>query len=87
MSTPSRPRRSGQRHAGSVSSPRITTADAATIYRIPVRTIRRWVEEGRLTSTRNGRTILVSCDELDQLADQRNGRRLPRTPLMAHHLV
>ncbi|WP_157251106.1 helix-turn-helix domain-containing protein [Nonomuraea typhae] len=58
----------------------LTTTDAQRIYDIPARTIRRWIHEGRLTHQRDGRTILVSCDELDQLADIRAGRRLPRTP-------
>ncbi|MGI5288043.1 helix-turn-helix domain-containing protein [Nonomuraea polychroma] len=59
---------------------RISTADAAVIYHIPARTLRRWVNEGRLTSQRQGRAILVNCDELDQLADLRDGHRLPRAP-------
>lgn len=64
---------------------RISTADAALLYRIPARTLRRWHTEGRITARRDGRNYLWNCDELDQLADQRAGHRLPRTPLMAHH--
>ncbi|MEV0993432.1 helix-turn-helix domain-containing protein [Nonomuraea sp. NPDC050202] len=69
------------------SGTRITTSDAARIYRIPARTLQRWVNEGRLTSERRGRAILLSCDELDQLAALRGTARLPATPRMAHHLV
>ncbi|MDF5758597.1 helix-turn-helix domain-containing protein [Spongiactinospora sp. TRM90649] len=62
------------------STQRISTADAARIYRIPARTIRRWHSEGRLTATRDGKRLLWSCAELDQLADLRGASRLPRTP-------
>lgn len=59
---------------------RITTAEAADIYHIPARTLRRWANEGRLTTTRQGRTILLNPDELDQLSDLRADTRLPRSP-------
>lgn len=65
---------------------RISTADAALLYRIPARTLRRWHQEGRITVQRDGRNLLWSCAELDQLADQREAGRLPRTPVMAHSL-
>ncbi|MEV4173997.1 helix-turn-helix domain-containing protein [Nonomuraea sp. NPDC049709] len=65
---------------------RITTSDAATLYGIPPRTLTRWHNEGRITAQRHGRALLWSCDELDQLTDQRHGRRrLPKTPVMADH--
>lgn len=68
-----------------MSAPRITTADASIIYNIPARTLRRWHTEGRITAHRDGRNYTWDCAELDQLADQRAGYRLPRTPLMTHH--
>jgi excisionase family DNA binding protein len=57
---------------------RVTTTEASRIYRIPARTLQRWTAEGRLTSTRRGRSILLSCDELDQLTELRGDGRLPR---------
>lgn len=67
-------------------SARISTADAALLYRIPARTLRRWHTEGRITVHRDGRNLLWDCAELDQLTEQRGGGRLPRTPVMAHAL-
>jgi predicted site-specific integrase-resolvase len=65
---------------------RISTADAALLYRIPARTLRRWHAEGRITVHREGRNLWWNLDELDQLAGQRGEGRLPRTPVMAHAL-
>lgn len=62
---------------------RISTADAAQLYRIPARTLRRWHQEGRITVHRDGRNLWWDCNELDQLAEQRGAGRLPRTPVMA----
>jgi predicted site-specific integrase-resolvase len=69
------------RHAESVSRTLITTADAAAIYRIPARTIRRWHAEGRLTDpvTEHGR-YLWNREEIDQLAQLRSGHRLRPAP-------
>ena len=67
---------------------RISTADAARIYRIPARTIRRWHTEGRITDPqRHGRRLMWNADEIDQLAAQRAGRaRLRRANVMTDTL-
>ena len=63
---------------------RISTKDAAKIYGIPERTIRRWHTEGRLTDPeRDGHRLLWNVDEIDQMAQLRHGRmRLRRTNVM-----
>jgi DNA-binding transcriptional MerR regulator len=69
-----------------VSTSRISTADASAAYRIPARTIRRWHTEGRLTDPQIERgKYLWDRNEIDQLAQQRNGHRLHRAPQMTHH--
>lgn len=62
-------------------SRRITTADAARIYHIPARTIRRWHAEGRTTDPvfDRGKAMWLAS-EIDQLAAQRDGSRLRRRP-------
>lgn len=60
----------------------MTTRDAAKIYGVPGRTIRRWHAEGRLTDPvkRQGR-LLWNPDEIEQLASLRKGTtRLARAP-------
>ena len=49
-----------------------TVTSAAVIYRVPVRTLRRWVYEGRLRdhSPRAARTrsrVVIDLEELDQM--------------------
>ncbi len=66
------------------SSVRITTADAARIYKVPARTIRRWCDEGRITEpiAIKGR-LHWDAGEIDQLAALRKGRvRLRRVSVM-----
>ena len=63
---------------------RITTADAARIYKVPARTIRRWHTEGRTTDpvAIKGR-LHWDAGEIDQLAALRSGRaRLRRVNVM-----
>lgn len=63
---------------------RITTADAARIYKVPARTIRRWHAEGRTTEpvVIKGR-LHWEAEEIDQLAALRKGRaRLRRVSVM-----
>lgn len=65
---------------------RISTADAAKIYGIPARTIRRWHTEGRITDPVNdhGR-YMWNAAEIDQMAALRHGRaRLRRANIVAH---
>jgi hypothetical protein len=65
---------------------RITTSDAARIYHIPARTIRRWHTEGRTTDpvVVKGKLWWLQ-EEIDQLAHQRGASRLRATPRMTHH--
>ena len=67
-------------------SARITTADAARIYHIPARTIRRWHTEGRTTDPLviKGKLWWLR-EEIDQLAHLRGGSRLPVARPMTHH--
>ncbi|MEV0149087.1 MULTISPECIES: MerR family transcriptional regulator [unclassified Nonomuraea] len=59
----------------------ITTGDAAAIYCIPARTIRRWHAEGRLTDPLVDRgRYLWNRGEIDQLARLRSGHRLRPAP-------
>ena len=51
-----------------------TAADAARIYRVPIRTLRRWVYEGRLVdhspwADRTRSRVVVDLAELEQLLD------------------
>jgi len=49
----------------------VTVHEAATTYKIPASTIRRWLSEGRLVvrgQPRNRRTK-IDLDELDQICD------------------
>lgn len=69
-----------------MNRPRIRVVDAATTCRIPARTIRRWIAQGRLTAVRSGREYLIDPLELDQLAemrDTRSGGRLPTNRTVA----
>ncbi|MFI6296723.1 hypothetical protein ACIBEJ_34395 [Nonomuraea sp. NPDC050790] len=68
-------------------STRISTAEAAYMYKIPARTLRRWHAEGRITVERDGRNLLWSRTELDQLTKLRGNTRLPRMPQMTHSQV
>lgn len=56
---------------------------AALLCRIPERTLRRWAAEGRLTTHRAGRELLVDPLEVAQLQEMRDTRagRLPPTPV------
>jgi excisionase family DNA binding protein len=40
---------------------------ASNRTRIPVGSLRKWIEQGRLTAYRPGRCVLVRPDELDEL--------------------
>jgi hypothetical protein len=65
---------------------RISTADAAKLYGIPARTIRRWHDEGRITgpAINHGR-YMWNAEEIDQMARLRHGRaRLRRANIVAH---
>lgn len=56
---------------------RVPLSLAAEACSVPVRTLRRWAEQGRLTAEHDGRRWLVDLDEvaqLDELRDSRNGR-------------
>lgn len=66
-------------------SERITTADAASCYGIPARTIRRWHTEGRITDpeVRDGKHWWL-LSEIDQMAELRGGSRLRKVPVMTH---
>ncbi|WP_329520523.1 MerR family transcriptional regulator [Spirillospora sp. NBC_01491] len=59
---------------------RISTRDAARIYRIPARTIRRWHAEGRITEPEMRKGCAYwDAEEIEQMAELRTGRRrLPR---------
>ena len=61
-------------------SSRVTIEVAAKACSIPVRTLRRWAAEGRLTTERRGREWLIDPIELVQLEDIRSdlAGRLPR---------
>jgi hypothetical protein len=55
-------------------------ATASIATGVPVRTIQRWVLDGRLTDHGDGLTIRVDVDdvaELDAIRNTRKGRRLP----------
>ena len=59
----------------------IPLVEAARLCRVPERTLRRWVAEGRLTSDTMGRTTVVDpleVAELQELRDTPSGR-LPRS--------
>lgn len=63
---------------------RVSTKDAAKIYGIPERTIRRWHTEGRITDPAidHGR-YMWNAAEIDQMAALRRGRvRLRRRNVM-----
>ena len=54
---------------------RVTTAEAAKLFGIPERTIRRWWAEGRLTDPeRHGRALLWDVAQLAELAEWRHER-------------
>lgn len=65
---------------------RVGLADASLVTGVPVRTLRRWVAQGRLTAVRRGRVALVEPAEVDELAEQREvraGGRLAKWERMA----
>jgi len=45
----------------------MTVADLAQAHRLPERTLRRWVAEGRLTATRHRGRWWLSPGEVEQL--------------------
>ena len=53
--------------AYSGSMRRMTVADLAQAHRLPERTLRRWVAEGRLTATRHRGRWWLSPGEVEQL--------------------
>jgi hypothetical protein len=54
----------------------------ASDWRIPERTLRRWVHEGRLTARRKGRVLYVDTREAGQLVELQHagGGRMDRMP-------
>lgn len=64
----------------------VDPATASIATGVPVRTIRRWVLQGRMVDHGDGLRILVDIDEVAQLQDIRATRkdgRLPKTGAMA----
>ena len=65
-----------------VAMRRLRLTDAARIYRIPERSLRRWVDQGRLTAHRSGHAWMLDLAEVEQLAALRDtpAGRLQRAP-------
>jgi predicted site-specific integrase-resolvase len=57
---------------------RETVTITAELTGVPIRTIRRWVGEGRITSEWDCGRLLVSPLEVSELADTRGAGRLRR---------
>lgn len=60
----------------------LPTKDAARVYRVPERTLRRWHTEGRITARRRGRCWLWDAFEVEELAKLQHDApagRLPKT--------
>lgn len=56
---------------------RLPLADAAAATGVPLRTLQRWVADGRVTVKRRGKAWLVDpleVDELVEMREQRGGR-------------
>jgi len=57
-----------------------TVREASRLTAVPARTIRRWIEDQRLTARRRGRAWLVDPQQVSELAGLRGARgRLPRS--------
>jgi excisionase family DNA binding protein len=57
---------------------RETVTTTAELTGVPVRTIRRWIGEGRITADWDRGRLLVSPLEVSELADTRGTGRLRR---------
>jgi predicted site-specific integrase-resolvase len=65
----------------------VSTADAARIYRVPARTIRRWYTEGRITEpVRHQGRLFWDAEQIAQLVRLRGVSRLRKSPVMADTL-
>lgn len=53
---------------------RVSLAEAVVATGVPLRTLQRWVAEGRVTVEQRGRAWLVDPLEVDQLAEMRERR-------------
>lgn len=58
---------------------RVPLALAALGTSVSLRTLRRWVADGRITAVPRGKTHLVDLEEIAELEERRVGGRLPVT--------
>lgn len=62
----------------SAQQPYLSTHEAAQFARVTAGTVRRWIDEGRLTRHSSGRRVLVSRVELKRLVRADGKRQPPR---------
>lgn len=54
----------------SLMSPYLTKKEAAEYLRISIRTIERWIHQGRISYSRPSRDIIIQKDELDRVVKE-----------------
>lgn len=54
----------------------VRVSDASAAYGVPLRTVYRWVADGRCVRRRRGGVLVVDLAEIEWLAEHRPGRRI-----------